>query len=248
MPLRVLLAGESWVSHTVHQKGFDSFTTTAYVEGAQELTAALTAAGSVVTHQPCHVAATSFPDTVEELSAYDCVILSDIGSNTLLLRPETFTRSVPGADRIAAIADYVRAGGGLVMIGGYLSFQGIEGKGHWRGSAVEEVLPVRLEVGDDRVEVPHGVVPLPIGSSPILAGISGQWPAVLGYNRLHARDDADVLASVGADPLLVAGFAGRGRAVTFASDCSPHWAPPPFLAWEHYDRLWTQIVGWAAGG
>lgn len=247
MPLRVLLAGESWVSHTVHEKGFDSFTTTEYVEGARELKMALTTADFVVEHQPCHVAATSFPSTAQELAAYDCVILSDIGSNTLLLRPETFTRSVAAPNRVAAIGDYVRAGGGLVMIGGYLSFQGIEGKGHWRGSAVEGVLPVRLEVGDDRVEVPQGAVPQATGSSSMLAGIGGPWPAVLGYNRLHAREDADVLAAVGADPLLVAGTAGRGRAVAFASDCSPHWAPPPFLAWEHYDRLWTQIVAWAAG-
>ena len=31
--MRVLLAGESWTMHTIHQKGFDSFTTTAYAEG-----------------------------------------------------------------------------------------------------------------------------------------------------------------------------------------------------------------------
>ena len=30
---RVLIAGESWVTHSIHQKGFDSFTTTEYVEG-----------------------------------------------------------------------------------------------------------------------------------------------------------------------------------------------------------------------
>ena len=29
---RVLIAGESWVTHSIHQKGFDSFTTTAYEE------------------------------------------------------------------------------------------------------------------------------------------------------------------------------------------------------------------------
>ena len=27
---RVLLAGESWFSYTVHQKGFDTFTTSEY--------------------------------------------------------------------------------------------------------------------------------------------------------------------------------------------------------------------------
>ena len=31
---RVLIAGESWTVHSIHQKGFDSFTTTEYAEGA----------------------------------------------------------------------------------------------------------------------------------------------------------------------------------------------------------------------
>ena len=30
MSKKVLLAGETWVMHTIHQKGFDHFTTTAY--------------------------------------------------------------------------------------------------------------------------------------------------------------------------------------------------------------------------
>ncbi len=33
--MRVLLCGESWVTHSLHVKGVDSFTTSAYVEGAE---------------------------------------------------------------------------------------------------------------------------------------------------------------------------------------------------------------------
>ena len=36
---RVLIAGESWTTHSIHQKGFDSFTTTEYNEGVQWLRA-----------------------------------------------------------------------------------------------------------------------------------------------------------------------------------------------------------------
>ena len=36
-----LIAGESWIMHTVHQKGVDSFNTTAYGTGHQWLQAAL---------------------------------------------------------------------------------------------------------------------------------------------------------------------------------------------------------------
>ena len=38
---RVLIAGESWTVHSIHQKGFDSFTTTEYAEGVRWLREAL---------------------------------------------------------------------------------------------------------------------------------------------------------------------------------------------------------------
>ena len=37
--MRVLLCGESWVTHSLHIKGVDSFTTSSYVEGAGHLRA-----------------------------------------------------------------------------------------------------------------------------------------------------------------------------------------------------------------
>jgi len=42
--VRVLLCGESWITHSVHVKGVDSFSTSSYVEGAGPLRAALTGA------------------------------------------------------------------------------------------------------------------------------------------------------------------------------------------------------------
>jgi hypothetical protein len=43
--MRVLLAGESWVTHSVHVKGVDSFDTSTYTEGGGRLIEALEAAG-----------------------------------------------------------------------------------------------------------------------------------------------------------------------------------------------------------
>lgn len=244
---RALLVGESWVTHSIHQKGFDSFTTTDYVEGGGALIAALRAHDIEVDYLPAHVAMREFPDTASALQAWDCIIISDIGANSFLLHPDTFNRSVPRPDRLEAIKSYVQGGGGVVMVGGYLTFQGIEAKGCWRGTPVEAVLPVTLEPYDDRCERPAGVVPVPVAAHPVLDRIDGSWPALLGYNRLRPRPAAQVLATVGDDPLLVVGTAGAGRSVAFASDCSPHWAPPAFMDWEHYPRLWSQMVIWAAG-
>jgi uncharacterized membrane protein len=246
---RVLIAGESWVTHSIHQKGFDSFTTTSYHEGVGPLRSALESGGFSIDYLPNHVAATDFPDTRQALEPYSAVILSDIGSNTLLLHPDSFDRSVPRPDRLAAIRDYVTEGGGLVMVGGYLTFQGIEGRARWAGTLVEEALPVTMLHDDDRVEVPPGVAPLVrLPEHPVAAGLPATWPALLGYNRVLPRAGAEVVVSVGDDPLVVVGRHGRGRGVAFTSDCGPHWCPPPFVAWEGYATLWCQLVTWAAGG
>ncbi len=246
--VRILIAGESWVTHSVHQKGFDSFTTTAYYEGVGPLRDALVANGVEVDYLPNHLAATQFPETAEALGAYDVVMLSDIGANTLLLHPDTFERSEPRPDRLAAIRDYVTAGGGLVMVGGYLTFEGIEGKARYAGSPVEEALPVTLQTVDDRVEVPAGVKPtLRASDHAIVAGLPLDWPMLLGYNRVSARADADLVVSVGEDPLIVAGTYGQERSVAFTSDCGPHWCPPPFVSWAGYAPMWDNLVRWAAG-
>jgi uncharacterized membrane protein len=246
---RVLIAGESWVTHSLHQKGFDSFTTTSYHEGVGPLRAALEAGGFTVDYLPNHLAAAGFPGTPEALEPYAAVILSDIGSNTLLLHPDTFDRSVPMPDRTLAIRDYVARGGGLVMVGGYLTFQGIDGRARWAGTPVEAALPVTMQLSDDRVEAPQGVNPVVIvPDHPIVAGLSDPWPALLGYNRVQPRDDAVVVVSVGDDPLIAAGEHGRGRGVAFTSDCGPHWCPPAFVDWSGYATMWQQIVTWVAGG
>ena len=43
-----------------------------------------------------------------------------------------------------------------MMIGGYYSFQGINGGARYHRTPVEEVLPVECLPYDDRVEVPEG--------------------------------------------------------------------------------------------
>ncbi|MCP4385059.1 MAG: cytoplasmic protein [Hyphomicrobiales bacterium] len=245
---RILVAGESWTVHSIHQKGFDSFTTTEYAEGGKWLLAALEAGGWRIDYQPAHVAAMDFPATAKELKSYDCVVLSDIGTNTLLLNPDTFFRAKSLPNRLEAIRDYVAAGGGLVMVGGYMTFQGIDAKARYRGTAVEEALPVSISPHDDRVEAPQGGRPrVAMKTHPIVAGLGGKWPALLGYNRLTVKPEADLVATVDSDPLIAAGSFGKGRGVAFASDCGPHWAPPTFVKWKGYARLWQQIAGWAAG-
>lgn len=246
---RVLIVGESWVVQTTHIKGVDHFTATSYEEGVEWLRDALVGAGHSVTHLPSHLVPASFPDA-DGLAAFDVVMLSDIGADSILLHPDTLARSERTPDRLAALRDFVAAGGGVAMIGGWMSFSGYEGRAGFGRTALADVLPVTLLEGDDRVERPDGVTPEVTaggGAHPVLAGIDAEWPWFLGYNRVIARPEARVLLTCDDDPFLVVGSFGAGRSLAFASDCAPHWAPPGFLEWSAHDAFWSQAADWLAG-
>jgi uncharacterized membrane protein len=159
-----------------------------------------------------------------------------------------FERFVPSPNRLAVVEEYVRGGGGLLMIGGYLSFAGIEGKARYHGTPVEDALPVTIGETDDRVEAPQGVTPTAAGADhPVLAGLPAEWPGLLGYNRVTPKPAAEVLVSCGSDPLVACGAYHDGRSAVFTSDCAPHWGPPGFMDWPGYAPLWVNLVRWLAG-
>jgi uncharacterized membrane protein len=246
---RILIVGETWISHTIHTKGFDSFTTSSSGEGYSFLKRALEAQGFMVDVITNHNAPTHFPSELKALQAYDTIVLSDIGANTLLLTRETWSEGRPTVNRLQLVADYVTAGGGLIMVGGYLTFMGIEGKGFWRGTAVEQVLPVRMLPHDDRVERPEGLSAKVVAAShSVMRGLDGPWPALLGYNRVQMADGALLAATISGDPLVATITSGRGRTAVFTSDCSPHWCPIEFINWPGYATLWANLCDWTSGG
>ncbi len=245
---RVVLVGESWFVYSVHQKGFDAFYTSEYTEGGAEFIAALEGAGHSVEHIPAHRIEADFPVTGEEVAARaDVLVISDVGANSFLLSQATFVRSEVEPDRIAAIRDFVTAGGGVLMVGGYMSFAGIDGKARWARTPLADILPVFVLDRDDRVESPAGVIPAVTAEHPITRGLDPRWPALLGLNEVTPREDATTLAVAGEHPLLIVGEAGAGRAAAFTSDLAPHWATPDFLAWSGYRHLFDRTVRWLAG-
>jgi len=247
--IRVLLAGESWVSNSTHFKGWDFFSSTVYEVGTEYLEGALRGSGIVLEHLPSHVAATRFPLTLDELNAYDVVILSDIGANTLLLHPDTWLKGKSVPNRLKLLKTWVENGGGLAMAGGYLSYAGIYASAKYYRTAIEDILPVNIHTFDDRVEVPEGIITEVVNAEhPILDGIKGDYPALLGYNETTLKPDAELLLKTGDHPLLAVRNVGQGRTLTWASDIGPHWCPLPFLTWAGYARLWQQAIRWLAVG
>ena len=250
---RILFAGESWVSTATHINGFDQFATAGYHTGADPFLKAMAGTGFEITFMPAHQAQWDFPQTLDALSEFDAVILSDIGSNTLLLHPDTSARNKRTPNRLRLLKEYVAEGGGFMMFGGYCSFQGFQGAARYHKTPVEEILPVQCLAFDDRVETPEGFNPVvaTAESHPILRNIDSNWPHLLGFNEVVAKPDATVLArsseEYGGLPLLVAGAFGKGRTLAWMTDIGPHWLPPEFSDWPGYKMLWLQALSWAVG-
>jgi uncharacterized membrane protein len=244
-PKSILVIGESWFTHSIHVKGFDSFATSTYEEGCGAFCQALEQAGWLVTHIPCHLVETEMPVTLADLQRYHAVVLSDIGTNTFALGRATFQQGRPSPDRLDLLKEYVAVGGGLLMVGGYMSFSGIEGKAGFGRSPLASVLPVVIASGDDRVERPAGARPVVVDPNhPMVRDLTGVWPEVLGYNRLTARAGASIIVECEQRPFLVADDYGRGRVAAFASDMGPHWAPAQFMTWSGYGVLWNSVMSW----
>lgn len=246
--LSVLLAGESWVTHTVNIMGTATFSECGYGQADEWLRRAIEGAGHAYTYIPNHLAAEGFPATAEALAAYDAIILSDVCADTLLLHPNTKVLSQRTPNRLRLLHDYVRDGGGLLMIGGYLSFQGKEGKGGYYATPIEDALPVTMLPGlDDRVEVPEGFQPTVVDGAAdheILMGIPPTLPPMLFYNRVRLKPEAQLLLHFDDAPILAVWEYGAGRTAAFTPDAAPHGATPEFLEWEHFDQFVAQLIEW----
>jgi len=145
------------------------------------------------------------------------------------------------AAQLNSIAEHVKAGAGLLMIGGWESFTGANRE--YTDTILKEVLPVVMQSDDDRINCSgpcliekacdHKIVnSLPFEQSPPCSG---------GFNRLISKGEAETILFARRfkavrqaeefeftrfeepDPLLVVGSYGKGRVCAFATDAAPHW-------------------------
>lgn len=244
--IKVLFAGESWFFTTIETKGFDQFTIGGYQTEIDRIIKYL-GEGFEVTHIPSHLVLEHFPETLDELKKYDVVMVSDVGANTFYLHPKTFFNTQRTPNKLKLIAEYVAQGGAFGMMGGYMTFQGIEAKANYHGTPIEEILPVEILPHDDRVEHPEGAeISVNPSSHDLIKGFPSKWPALLGYNKLIAKKGSEVVVEFEGDPILTVGTYKKGRTFAWASDCAPHWMPVDFCDWEYNSILWQRLVKWAA--
>ncbi|HYK89206.1 MAG TPA: glutamine amidotransferase [Acidobacteriota bacterium] len=160
---------------------------------------------------------------------YRAVILSDFPS-------KNFT-----AAQLDRLAERVRNGMGLLMIGGWESFLGAGGD--YTDTALSNVLPVGMQSSDDRINCPQPCLAERKCAHPIVDGLpfEAACPGIGGYNRVTTKPGAIEVLSARRfsvrresgtysftpddtpDPLLVVGSHGTGRVTAFTSDVAPHW-------------------------
>lgn len=248
---KILFAGESATISTTHIKGMDSFTHLSYSEAARFILPKLRENEIEVDYLPCHDVMAKFPLSVEELKGYACVVTSDLGSNSLLFHPNVLhSQKMP--NRLEVLREYVRGGGGFLMIGGYMSFAGVENKARFHDTELEEMLPVEILDHDDRVELPQGFCPRAVEPQhPILAELPAVFPMMLFYNKTILKPQASLLLVNDEghrhDPILAVWDYGKGRSAAFTPDCAPHGAPPEFLNWEYYGKFFANTIRWLSG-
>ena len=251
MTKRILLAGETFVlTHRV-TVGYDLSGSGSYANGATRFLAALREGGFTVDQLPSERCESEFPASFEALDAYDAVVLSDIGALSLLYTADT-RAARPGVNRLVVLRDWVERGGGLMMAGGYLSFQGMSATARYHGTPLEECLPVECLPHGDGLEAPEGMTPRILAQHPLTAGLPAELPPILGLNRVLVRPSAEstVLAGVSyrgrQHPLLAIRTFGKGRTLAWTTDIGPHWMSQAFLASPVYSQLMRAMVGWVA--
>ncbi len=243
---KILIVGETVYKIHTHFKGFASYETGYATLGLDSFISRFAGTGLDIGFMPNHEASLRFPMSVEAMQAYDLIVISDAPADSFLLHPDTLGGKLV-ANRLKLVGDYVRAGGGFAMIGGWMSFGGFHGKAHYAYSPIADLLPVKIAPHDDRMETPEGVYPSLVAEHPILAGLPRDWPDFLGYNKVEQRGGT-LLAEFPdtRDPLLIVDEVGKGRVGVFTSDILPHWGSPRFTEWTGYVPFWEQFFRWLA--
>ncbi len=251
-PIRVLYVGDSEVVLNRYLVGADDIEQSFFNDNGKWFLQAMSADPTVsVRHITPHGVPAEFPTTLKELKHYNVVIFSDVGYNSMIFYPGLTPPYVYplGPDRVGMVKEFVEGGGGFLMVGGDLSFGGLNGIARWWDTEIEAVLPVRIAHHDDRVEITQGFQFERVSPDhPIVAGLpwdDARW-TLCGYNRLTTKSEATVVARYQDDPIIACWLYRAGRTAIFASDFAPHWAGD-FVHWPHYAAFWRQMVHWLAG-
>src|SRR5690606_20805673 len=147
------------------------------------------------------------------------IIFSDVEGKLFQLAPDFFVKEEFGKkiltypDRVKLTIEAVKKGKGLMMLGGWYSFTGENGKGGWGRTFFKDVLPVKCLDYEDLVESTEGYYPeVTEAGKPTFGKEFKNIPPILGYNQTIPIPEGDVLINVKetGDPLVATRKVGKG--------------------------------------
>jgi hypothetical protein len=169
-----------------------------------------------------------FPQRPQEFSDTRLLVLTDVHAQSLGFMGRKLVR------------DFVAAGGGLFVVGGFHSF----GRGGLERTLLEEVLPVRIVRTFDLVRSEPPASLKPVDASLFPAAIDwSQAPQCFWLHRLEVKDGARVLIRADGDPFLVVGAYGKGRVAVCPGTVLGK-APPgahPFWQWPYWPQVLNEV-------
>ncbi|MDR1925615.1 MAG: VWA domain-containing protein [Planctomycetaceae bacterium] len=200
----------------------------------------------------------SWKDTAFAKNAYNVYILDNLDSKAFK------------ADELTALAERVREGSGLIMLGGFNAF----GAGGYADTPLAAVAPIEMRSVDRqpldapiRQDLHHWqkIQMLPVGPdgrigsnltphyimrlSPTSTQNEQIWkslPPLQGANRFDRIKASANLIAAGSEGemLLVSQLYGLGRVLAFAADSTYRWKLAGFI--EEHKLFWRHIVLWLA--
>jgi uncharacterized membrane protein len=175
-----------------------------------------------------------FPETYDALMAYDVLVLDNVNARHL------------GAEKRAMIADFVRQGGGLVVMGGYFNLS----LGADHNTYLADLYPVRIAKYADLLRDDKGLA-LKAEKPAFFEKVDWSKPLyAFTVDTSALRDGAEVLLTAGGRPAIVTRPYGQGRVLAVLMN--PHGNPAPDLKpyWEstQWPRILAACVAWAGQG
>lgn len=168
--------------------------------------------------------AATVPKTYPEVFQYDVIILADFGAEAW------------DASGHKMLADFVEAGGRLVVLGG----QSTLGQGFFKGTLLGKVLPVEVRPARDVYRLPQ---PLALGAEKP-AAFDGQ-PLLYYYHATRLRDDSKTLLWAGDLPVLLERKVGKGKSLVFIGTTlgeAQAAGETPFWEWQGWPKVLGSIL------
>ncbi|HEY3397516.1 MAG TPA: glutamine amidotransferase [Armatimonadota bacterium] len=176
-----------------------------------------------------------FPQRVADLAPYSVVILADVPADAL------------GFMGRQALRQFVEAGGGLLITGGYYGY----GRGGIARSFLEDVLPVKVTDTWDLAATGAASALQPAKGVALPSNLA--WtpaPQCLWLHRVELRPGAKPVLKVGDQPFLVVGSFGQGRVAACTGTIlgKPAAGKQPFWEWRDWPKVMYAVIDYLRRG